>query len=110
MKTFPHLGAFEGTKIHGSGQDILGTTRHIERWRHDLALLNEAGVSQLRYSIPWHRIERVAGHFDWYWIDGPMAYIRQRGMQPIVDPLHHTSFPDWLEGGFANRDFPFLYC
>jgi hypothetical protein len=31
-------------------------------------------------------------------------------MQPIVDPLHHTSFPDWLEDGFANRDFPFLYC
>jgi beta-glucosidase/6-phospho-beta-glucosidase/beta-galactosidase len=30
-------------------------------------------------------------------------------MNPIVDPLHHTSFPDWLDQGFDNVDFPELY-
>jgi hypothetical protein len=30
-------------------------------------------------------------------------------MTPILDPLHHISFPDWLDQGFANPDFPILY-
>lgn len=28
---------------------------------------------------------------------------------PIADPLHHTSFPEWLEDGFANPEFPDVY-
>lgn len=106
---YPHLGAFESTKIHGTGEDILGTTRHDERWQHDLDLLHGAGVRQLRYSVPWHRIERTPGVFDWSWMDGPMGYLETHGMVPILDPLHHTSFPDWLEDGFANPEFPALY-
>jgi hypothetical protein len=104
-----HLGAFESTKIHGSGQDILGTTRHIERWEYDLRLLESAGIRNLRYSIPWHRIERQPGEFDFSWIDGPMAFIKAHNMTAIADPLHHTSFPDWLSNGFANPQFPELY-
>jgi beta-glucosidase/6-phospho-beta-glucosidase/beta-galactosidase len=104
-----HLGAFESTKIHGTGQDILGTTRHIERWEHDLRLLESAGIRNLRYSIPWHRIERRPGEFDFSWIDRPMAFIRAHNMGLIADPLHHTSFPDWLTDGFANPHFPELY-
>ncbi len=30
-------------------------------------------------------------------------------MRPIIDELHHTSFPDWLSGGFAAPEFPELY-
>jgi hypothetical protein len=106
---FPHIGAFESTKLPGSGNDILGTTRHIERWRSDLELLRSASLTQLRYSVPWHRIERVPGVFDFSWFDMPMAYMRINGMEPILDPLHHISFPDWLEHGFANPRFPLLY-
>jgi beta-glucosidase/6-phospho-beta-glucosidase/beta-galactosidase len=58
---FPHIGAFESTKLPGIRNDILGTTRHIERWRTDLELLRSASLTQLRYSVPWHRIERVPG-------------------------------------------------
>src|SRR4051812_12411909 len=92
-----HYGSFESTKIHGSGTDILGTTRHIDRWREDLDLLLESGITDLRYSIPWHRIEQQRGHFDFSWTDGPMEHMRRNGMKPVVDLLHHTSFPDWLE-------------
>src|SRR4051812_44206363 len=99
---FGHLGAFESTQIHGCGEDILGTTNHIRRWRHDLDLLHAAGIRSLRYSVPWHRIERVPGRFDFSWLDGPMDHMRRIGLHPIVDPLHHTSFPCWLEGGLAN--------
>jgi beta-glucosidase/6-phospho-beta-glucosidase/beta-galactosidase len=31
--------------------------------------------------------------------------MRRLGIEPILDPLHHTSFPDWLVGGFANPEF-----
>src|SRR3954453_7800811 len=106
---FPHLGAFESTKLMGSSTDILGTTRHIERWKEDLQLLHSASLMQLRYSVPWHRIEQTRGTYDFSWLDGPMAYMESNGMTPILDPLHHISFPDWLDQGFANPEFPELY-
>jgi len=106
---FPHLGAFESTKLMGSGTDILGTTRHVERWQDDLQMLCAASLQTLRYSVPWHRIERSPGSFDFSWIDGPMSFMQRNGMTPILDPLHHISFPDWLDQGFANPDFPARY-
>jgi beta-glucosidase len=106
---YPHLGAFESTRLVGTGTDVLETTRHIERWHFDLELLRQAGISELRYSVPWHRIERKPGTFDFSWFDGPMAYFQVHGMRPILDPIHHVSFPDWLEQGFANPDFAMHY-
>src|SRR4051794_22962099 len=108
-KNLAHLGAFESTKIHGSGEDVLGTTRHIRLWEKDLDNLLNAGNTELRYPIPWHRIERTKSDLDFSWIDGPMEQMRSNGMQPIVDPLHHTSFPDWLTEGFLNPGFPEYY-
>jgi beta-glucosidase/6-phospho-beta-glucosidase/beta-galactosidase len=107
---YPHLGAFESTKIHGSGQDVLGTTRHAEYWQRDLEMLANAGIHELRYPIPWHRIEYEPGVWDWTWMDGPMQLMQRLGLQPILDPLHHVSFPDWLHNGFANEAFPRLYA
>lgn len=109
MPSFPHLGAFESTKLIGCSTDILATTHHLERWAYDLDLLQAAGISSLRYSVPWHRIERRPGVFDFSWMDGPMSYMDACGMRPILDPLHHVSFPDWLDRGFANPAFPEMY-
>ncbi len=106
---FPHLGAFESTKIFGSGLDVLETTRHTEFWEADLRRLKESGIGELRYPAPWHRIESTQGAFDWQWMDGPMHLMRQLGLQPILDPLHHVSVPDWLTDGFANPEFTHLY-
>lgn len=109
MKSFAHLGGFESTKIHGSGLDVLETTRHTEFWRDDLLRLKDAGIRELRYPVPWHRIERKIAEWDWRWMDGPMQCMQQLGLQPILDPLHHVSIPDWLTDGFANPEFPSLY-
>jgi beta-glucosidase/6-phospho-beta-glucosidase/beta-galactosidase len=106
---YTHLGGFESTHIFGSGQDVLGTTRHIDLWREDLKRLLNAGIIDLRYSIPWHRIERERGVYDWNWIDQPLRFMEHFAMNPIADPLHHTSFPEWLEGGFLHPEFPALY-
>ena len=63
----------------------------------------------MRYPVPWHRIENASGQFDWSWIDGPLQLMRELKLRPILDPLHHISFPDWLVDGFANPQFPQLY-
>lgn len=106
---YPHLGGFESTHIFGTGQDNLGSTRHIDHWLDDLARLLSIGVQTLRYSAPWHRIETHCGLYDWSWFDKPMEFMRTHNMVPILDPLHHTSFPSWLSGGFLHPEFPALY-
>ena len=109
LTRFPHLGSFESTKIHGSGLDVLETTHHIEFWKEDLLRLRDSGIRELRYPVPWHRIERQRGHLDWSWIDGPLQCMRELGLEPILDPMHHVSIPDWLTDGFANSEFADLY-
>src|SRR5947209_15986858 len=38
-----------------------------------------------------------------------MRFLQRHRIRLIVDGLHHTSFPDWLRGGFAARELPELY-
>ena len=34
-----------------------------------------------------------------------LGYLRDRGADPIVDLVHHTSYPEWLTDGFRDRRF-----
>jgi beta-glucosidase/6-phospho-beta-glucosidase/beta-galactosidase len=106
---FPFLTGFESTQILGTGKDVLGGTRHIEKFRHDLDLVKAAGVVSLRYPVPWHRIEKKPGQYDWRWMDAALEHMRILRLDPIADPIHHTSFPEWIEGGFAHPKFPDFY-
>ncbi|MDQ3800410.1 MAG: family 1 glycosylhydrolase [Acidobacteriota bacterium] len=103
------MSGFESTHIFGSGKDVLELTRHTEFVEEDLKLVRACGLDLLRYSAPWHSIEREPGVYDWGWMDKAMNCMREQGIAPILDPLHHTSFPEWLEGGFANRNFSRAY-
>ena len=89
--------------------DILETSGHVARWREDLELLRAHGVTRLRYPIRWHRIESRPCHYDWRRTDEVMAYMRSEGFEPIVDLVHHTSYPAWLTGSFADPRFPAAY-
>jgi beta-glucosidase/6-phospho-beta-glucosidase/beta-galactosidase len=86
--------------------DVAETTGHATRWREDLELLMDCGVRTLRYPVRWHRVESEAGHFDWRHTDEVMTWLRDHGMRPIVDLVHHTSHPRWLRRGFADAAFP----
>jgi beta-glucosidase/6-phospho-beta-glucosidase/beta-galactosidase len=99
------LSGFESTHIFGSGTDVLATTKHYERVENDLRLAKATGMKRMRYSVPWHLIERKRGEYDWTWLDQALGHMRELEIDPILDPLHHTSFPDWLTDGFANDDF-----
>lgn len=102
---FDFLSGFEGTYIFGSGQDVLDTTEHATRFEADLAQLAEDGLTSFRACIPWHHIEKSKGCYDWSWTDRYLACARDADLDPIADLLHHTSFPDWLERGFADPLF-----
>jgi beta-glucosidase/6-phospho-beta-glucosidase/beta-galactosidase len=100
-----YLSGFESTHIFGSGKDVLQLTRHTEFCQEDLKLVKLSGLDLMRYSAPWHSIEKVKGVYDWQWMDKAMASLRLNGIQPVLDPLHHTSFPEWLTGGFGDAEF-----
>ncbi|MDB4984696.1 MAG: hypothetical protein JWM20_875 [Patescibacteria group bacterium] len=112
---FPIITGFETTRIIQRGEprkgvrDVLEETLHYEYYSEDLKLLSKTGISTFRAGIPWHRIEYAPGRYDWTWLDNYMHAIRELGLDPIMDPLHHTSFPRWLVGGFSNSGFPKLY-
>lgn len=102
--TIPFIGAFESSYQPGHDRDVLETTQHTTRWREDLLLLKTCHVSRLRYPLRWHRIEPAPGEFDWGHTDEVLGFMEENGFEPIVDLLHHTSYPLWL-GDLANPAF-----
>ncbi len=85
------------------------TTGHVARWRSDLELLTECGVTRVRYPVRWHRVEQERGRFDWRATDDVLAWMRDQGLRPILDLCHHTSYPRWLKRGFVDRRFAASY-
>jgi beta-glucosidase/6-phospho-beta-glucosidase/beta-galactosidase len=63
--------------------------------------LRSCGVTWLRYPVRWHRVEAEPGRFNWTETDEVLGYMRDSGMRPIVDLVHHTSYPRWVQS-FAH--------
>jgi beta-glucosidase/6-phospho-beta-glucosidase/beta-galactosidase len=103
--TLAIIGGFESTFLPAHDRDIFETTQHDSRWRDDVALLDREGIRRLRYPVRWHRVEAQEGRFDWTHTDETLGYLRDAGFDPIVDLVHHTSYPLWLTGGFADPRF-----
>jgi beta-glucosidase len=81
-------------------------TQHYQQWRGDLARGASLGISALRWGVPWYRVERAPGVFDWVWIDEVLDYmVRDLRIEPIVDLMHYGT-PLWLEGNFIAPDYP----
>ena len=101
----PFIGAFETTFLPHAGIDVGETTGVYRHWLEHLDRLQAAGITRLRYALRWHHIAREAGVFDWGQTDAELRAMRERGLEPIVDLVHHTSYPARLEGGFADPRF-----
>jgi beta-glucosidase len=89
----------------GRTLDEYALTDHYRRWRADLDLMAELGVGMARYGVPWHRVNRARGRFDWTWADRPLERMLELGIDPIVDLVHYGT-PRWIERGFLHPDFP----
>ncbi|MBG6183360.1 beta-glucosidase/6-phospho-beta-glucosidase/beta-galactosidase [Arthrobacter sp. CAN_A214] len=103
------IGGFESTFLPAHDRDIFETTEHDIRWREDLELLSRSGIRRLRYPVRWHRIEETEGTYDWSSTDEVLGYLSDNGFRPIVDLVHHTSYPRWLSDGFADARFGDAY-
>ncbi len=71
------------------------------RYREDIALLAEAGLTTYRFSIEWARIEPADGLFS----RAALLHYRDMidvchtyGVMPVVT-LHHFTYPQWFAAG-----------
>lgn len=85
--------------------DEYALTEHYDRWHGDLALAADAGAELVRWGVPWHRIEPEQGRWDWTWLDRVMDRFAELGLRPVVDLMHYGT-PLWMDGEFANPDYP----
>ncbi|PZS02523.1 MAG: glycoside hydrolase family 1 [Candidatus Chloroheliales bacterium] len=97
------------TVEHGKlRRDELEECGHYEHWREDLRLVKELGLKVLRYGLPYYKIHRGEGRYDWDFADHAMAEIKRLGITPILD-LMHFGVPDWL-GNYQNPELPLHFA
>jgi beta-glucosidase/6-phospho-beta-glucosidase/beta-galactosidase len=79
---------------------------HYEHWREDLDLARDLGVQALRWGVPWYRVEKLPGEFDWSWTDQVIPYmVEELKINPILDLMHYGC-PFWLRREFASAEYP----
>ncbi len=88
--------------------DEMARCHHYDRWAEDFGLVQELGLSFLRYGPPIHTTLLGPGRHDWAFADATFAELQRRDIVPIVD-LCHFGVPDWI-GDFQNPDFPELFA
>ena len=88
--------------------DELEKCGHYKYWKKDFDLVQEMGISFLRYGPPIHKTFLGENHFDWSFSDEVFNSLQQHKIIPIVD-LCHFGVPDWI-GNFQNPDFPALFA
>lgn len=79
-------------------------TEHYSRWREDIQLLKELGVTHARYGIPWHLINPQPNAWNWEFADKALERMLELRIEPIVDLVHY-GLPGWIEGAWLNQDF-----
>jgi beta-glucosidase len=88
----------------GRTLDEYELTQHYARWREDISLMRELGVSHARYGIPWHRINPQPNAWNWEFADKTLELLLELGIEPIVDLVHY-GLPGWIEGAWLHPDF-----
>jgi beta-glucosidase/6-phospho-beta-glucosidase/beta-galactosidase len=89
-------------------QDEMEKCGHYRHWRTDFDLVQELGVSALRYGPPLHKTFLGVDRYDWSFADETFSDLRRRDLVVICD-LCHFGVPDWI-GNFQNPDFPALFA
>jgi beta-glucosidase len=89
-------------------------TDHLTRFREDLKLAREMGLTSYRFSFEWSRLEAKEGTWDSSAFDWYRELLREcelNGLTPMAT-LHHFTNPTWLaeRGGFTNDNAPHLFA
>lgn len=85
---------------------------HWERWRDDVTLQAELGMTAHRFSIEWARVEPEEGRFDHAALDRyreEAEGLALHGITPMIT-LHHFTLPGWVadKGGCSAKELPRL--
>ena len=81
-------------------------TGHNRVWRDDFRRAREiAGLTHLRYALPWHSIEARRGQFDWSMADERIAFAKELEIELVLDVMHF-GVPLWLRQGAGDPEFP----
>lgn len=99
------VAGWESTYLTSVDLDGIEVSGHALGWRTHLSAVAGTGVTHVRYPLRWHRIEPAPGQYCWSATDEVLHHIVGLGLAPIVDLLHHTSYPAWLTDGFADPRF-----
>ena len=86
---------------------------HYNRFREDIDLMAEMGLSVYRFGIEWSRIEPVRGEYDDMAIAHyreEIAYMKEKGIRPLLT-IHHFTNPLWFEdmGAFEHKESPEVF-
>lgn len=84
--------------------DEMESCGHYQNWQKDFELVDQLGVSHLRWGPPYYKVHRGPGLYDWSFTDDALNRLKELDIKPIID-LCHFGVPDWL-GNFQNTDFP----
>jgi beta-glucosidase/6-phospho-beta-glucosidase/beta-galactosidase len=85
-------------------RDLLEECGHYERFEEDLHLIKDLGLKVVRYGLPYYKISRTQGRYDWEFADEAMRLIQKLELTPILD-LMHFGVPDWV-GDYQNPELP----
>ncbi len=85
-------------------RDLLEECGHYERFEEDLHLIKDLGLKVVRYGLPYYKMSRTEGRYDWEFADKAMKLIQKLELTPILD-LMHFGVPDWI-GDFQNPELP----
>jgi len=81
-------------------------TQHDRFWKEDFRRAKEElGISALRYALPWHKIERAPGKFDWSIADERIEGAKNQGLELYMDIMHFGT-PLWLQQAAGDPEFP----
>ena len=98
----------DGTQVIEQGTDLTKLNGHAAKFREDFALVAKIGLQSFRYPILWQDIESAPEQYSWRHTDTIMESLKQlqaAGVEIIIDLLHHTCFPRWLQRGFLDPQF-----
>ena len=99
--SYPNIKLPDGTVKRVDEMEKCG---HYKHWQKDFELVDDMGISFLRYGPPYYKTHIAPGKYDWYFTDDTFHRLKELRITPIVD-LCHFGLPDWL-GNFQNPDFP----
>jgi beta-glucosidase/6-phospho-beta-glucosidase/beta-galactosidase len=89
-------------------RDGMAMSDHYRRWREDFRLVQEMGITFLRYGPPYYRCHLGPMKYDWSFADKTFKRLREMEIHPIAD-MCHFGVPDWI-GDFQNPEWPPLFA